>query len=57
MIYLLIVQSPMSNSFWENWSYYNGSREKPLCANNLKNNRPTANNDTSSDLSHYWECI
>ena len=57
MIYYVKFQSSMSNTFWENWSYYNGSKAKPLSANNLKNNRPTANNNTSSDLSHYQEYI
>ena len=57
MIYYVKFQSSMSNTFWEKKSYYNGFWAKPLSANNLKNNQPTANNDTSSNLSHYRECI
>ena len=56
-MYYVKFQSSMSNTFWEKKSYYNGFWAKPLSANNLKNNQPTANNDTSSDLSHCRECI
>ena len=38
-------------------SYYNGRKEKPLSGHHAKTNQPTANNDTSSNLSYCRKCI
>ena len=57
MIYFVKFQSSTSNTYSENWSYYNGSKAKPLSGDHAQSNQPTANNDTLSDLSHCRECI